>query len=347
MTSRRARTSGLVLVAGISRVLSSSPGSSRRSYSDSGAGLPLEQRLEGIAGAAMGTRRTRHSFLSGLGLDASEVPRNDIRQPGDLTRPRGEIRGCSGDRDGPAGGRGGPDLGHGRDLPRQEEDLSRSAARAARASRSRPPSSARRTSSRSIPRRSRARRMSVASVGSTSGSTASTTPCRASSSSTPGARWLRSASSRGPRRRMSGRLCRGPVAQWQSSRLLICGFRVQVPAGSPRLWPAHAVFPRTGTEVSQLVRTHHDHRPWPVPDDSPIAFGLSARDISGTLRRGAPGAIGASATDLRSDAGAENRRLRRSRSRVTNRATMIHRPRLGTRPAGLIAPSSSQSPRSN
>ena len=32
---------------------------------------------------------------------------------------------------------------------------------------------------------------------------------------------------------MSGRLCRGPVAQWQSSRLLICGFRVQVPAGSP------------------------------------------------------------------------------------------------------------------
>jgi len=85
------------------------------------------------------------------------------------------------------------------------------------------------------------------------------------------------------------------------------------------------------------VRTHHDHRPWPVPDDSPIAFGLSARDISGTLRRGAPGAIGASATGLRSDAGAENRRLRRSRSRVTNRATMIHRPRLGTRPAGLIA----------
>jgi hypothetical protein len=108
------------------------------------------------------------------------------------------------------------------------------------------------------------------------------------------------------------------------------GFRVQVPAGSPR----------TGTDVVQLVRTHHDHRVWPSPDHSPIAIGPSARDISGTLRRGAPGAIGASATDLRSDAGAENRRLRRSRSRVTNRATMIHRPRLGTRPAGLIASSS-------
>jgi hypothetical protein len=48
----------------------------------------------------------------------------------------------------------------------------------------------------------------------------------------------------------------------------------------------------------------------------------------------------------RSDAGAENRGHRRSRSRVTSRATMIHRPRPGTRPAGLIASSSPRSPRS-
>ena len=49
-------------------------------------------------------------------------------------------------------------------------------------------------------------------------------------------------------------------------------------------------------------------------------------------RRGEPGALGASTTDQRTDAGSGRRGpLRRSRAGVTSRATMSDRPRAGTR----------------
>ena len=84
---------------------------------------------------------------------------------------------------------------------------------------------------------------------------------------------------------MSGRLCRGPVAQWQSSRLLICGFRVQVPAGSPthrylsRRIGAHAPRPST---LGCPRRVAHC--------DSP--FGLRYFDHAATRRTGGNRGVG-------------------------------------------------------
>jgi hypothetical protein len=110
--------------------------------------------------------------------------------------------------------------------------------------------------------------------------------------------------------------------------------------------------PSEARALRALVRKSRNGARAPRPstlafsNDPAIAFGLPARNGSGTLRRGAPGAIGASATDLRPDAGAEKPSA--PEIPLEGHEPSNHDPSASTRDAsgGTHRPSSPKSPRS-